>query len=547
MHYSKCVFLLVGLSVACLVNSASAQTAPKIEWSRCYGGLDTARSFLNNSLTGDRKLSPTKDGGYIFTSQVLTNTGDVTGVHQTIEHSADVWIVKTTSSGSIQWAKSFGGNNMEDARSIIQTSDGGYAFCGFTGSVDGDPPKPLKTTSTDGWIVKLDSVGNIQWQRRVGGPDIDFLYSIVQTSDGGFIVAGDSRSIGNESLHNHGSDDAWVIRLDSAGNTIWEKLYGGSYGDVAYSILQLKDDGYLFVGSTYSSDGDVANKHDGTYYEAWAVRLDTAGAIIWQRTYGGSEVEEAFSVVATPDGGFGIAAYAFSQDGDVTGKHDSTENRDIWILKIDSLGNKEWDKCLGGSSHESAESILLTQDSGFVITGSTQSNDGDVSGLFLKGPDTWVCKLSSTGSLQWQKVLGGTNFDQGGCAVQTPDHGYLVYSLTTSTDGDVTGNIGGRKAWLVKLGAETNGVEDATSSQTLNDPYPNPTTSEVRMALSPASPLREITFYNQAGMRFSLDYRIEGSVAVVDLHTLRAGVYFARISYQGVNSKDEMRRFVLAP
>jgi hypothetical protein len=178
MHYSKCVFLLVGLSVACLVNSASAQTAPKIEWQHCYGGLDTSRNIINLGIEGNHRLASTKDGGFVFTNQVWTNTGDVTGVHQTIEHSADVWIVKTTSSGSIQWAKSFGGNNMEDARSIMQTSDGGYVFCGYTSSIDGDPPKPLKSDAIDGWIVKLDSEGTMQWQRRVGGLQNDELYSI---------------------------------------------------------------------------------------------------------------------------------------------------------------------------------------------------------------------------------------------------------------------------------------------------------------------------------------------------------------------------------
>jgi hypothetical protein len=375
------------------------------------------------------------------------------------------------------------------------------------------------------------------------------LYLKSETSDKGFIAGGYTRSLGNEGSVNHGMDDAWVLRLDSAGNTLWEKLYGGSGGDVAFSILQVQDRGFIFTGSTFSLDGDVTNKHevngDGTYYEVWVVRLDSNGSIVWQRTYGGTEVEEGYSIIPAPDGGFAIAAYAHSQNGDVTDKHNGIGNIDIWVLRIDSLGSKEWNKCLGGSSHDVPKSIVLTRDSGFVITGNTQSNDGDVSGLFLKGPDTWVSKLSSKGELQWQKVLGGTNTDFGGCTIQTPDQGFLVYSVTASTDGDVTGNIGGRKAWLVKLGAETNGVEDATFSQALNDSYPNPTTSEVRMALSPASPLREITFYNQAGMRFSLDYRIEGSVAVVDLHTLRAGVYFARISYQGVNSKDEMRRFVL--
>lgn len=410
---------------------------PYITWQKCLGGSEN-ESIANFPYAS---IQQTTDGGYIVAGYTESNDGNVSGN----KGNTDIWVVRLDGTGNILWQRCLGGSGYEFGASIVQTTDGGFVLAGITTSTDGDVSGNQYGAAV--WIVKLDGTGNILWQRCLGGSSIDWPYSIQQTADGGYIVAGYTESNDGDVSGNHGGKDAWVVKLDGSGNKVWQRCLGGSGTDMAYSIQQTADGGYIVAGGTDSNNGDVSGNHGGA--DAWVVKLDGAGNKVWQRCFGGSDVDIAFSIRQTTDGGYIFAGGTNSNNGDVSGYHGG--DGDIWVVKLDSAGNKLWQRCLGGSGIELwLSSVEQTSDGGYVVIGTTGSNDGNVSGN--KGLwDVWVVKLNSTGSLVWQKCLGGTSVDYGFSIQQTFDGGYVLAGLTASNDGDVSGNHGGIDIWVAKL------------------------------------------------------------------------------------------------
>ncbi len=447
---------------------------------------------------------------------------------------------------SIQWAKNFGGSDIDQALCIEQTSDNGFIIAGLSYSNDGDVAGHHGTTDfADYWIVKLDSNANLQWQRSLGGDSDDVANSIKQTIDGGYIIAGYSNSNNGDVSGNHGRSDYWVVKLDDNGKIIWQKSYGGSKDDIAYSIIQTIDSGYLVIGATNSNDGDITlngsdtlklshswvvkvdrngkllwNKILGDYlvedaysvkqtsdsgyiiagqedYSYWIVKIDSKGNIIWQKSYGGINDNVAYSIDLISDDGFIVAGYSASSDGVVTGNHG---NSDYWIIKLDLNGNLQWEKSFGGSNDDAAYSIKQTLDHGFIIAGNTASNDGDVTGNH-GGDDYWVVKLDSAGNLQWQKTLGGSGEDFALSIIQTSDSSFAVAGSSDSFDGDITNNLGHEDYWIVKLGTmvTTNAVRTNTfPSEALCFPNPFSDRTEIQFVKAIESP-SEFILYNLLG------------------------------------------------
>ncbi|MFB6257912.1 MAG: T9SS type A sorting domain-containing protein, partial [Flavobacteriales bacterium] len=223
----------------------------------------------------------------------------------------------------------------------------------------------------------------------------------IQTSDGGFLVGGESRSSNGDVGGNNGSGDHWLIKLDGSGNLEWEQNFGGSGSDGALSIVQSSDRGFTIAGNSESSDGDVGGNNGG--FDQWVVKLDSTGTIQWEENLGGSAAEEARSIVQTPDGGYGIAGFSASSDSDVSGNNGVW---DYWILKLNSSGSIQWEKNYGGSAFEDARSIIHTSDGGFAVAGESKSSDGDVGGNNGKR-DFWVLKIDDTTSVSGLKKKKG--------------------------------------------------------------------------------------------------------------------------------------------
>jgi PKD repeat protein len=357
-------------------------------------------------------------------------------------------VVKLDGDGKVLWQRCFGGSNSDSASSIQQTSDGEYIVAGATSSDDGDVSG--NHGDADAWVVKLDAAGKVLWQRCLGGSNLDSASSIQQTSDGGYIVAGETSSDDGDVSGNHGDRDAWLVKLDADGKIAWQRCLGGSIEDGARSVQQTVDGGYILAGYTESIDGDVSGNHGDR--DAWVVKLDDGGEISWQRCLGGSGWDDASSIQQTSDGGYILAAETWSYDGDVIGNHGWY---DAWVVNMDADGAISWQRCLGGEGSDGACSVQQTSDGGYIVSGSVKYYENDRIRTRLDPPPVraLVVKLNADGAVAWHKELGGRwyGYSVGSSVQQTVDSGYIIAGTTYSDDGDVSGNHGDSDAWVVKL------------------------------------------------------------------------------------------------
>jgi len=244
------------------------------------------------------------------------------------------------------------------------------------------------------WSVSAQSP-TIEWQKALGGSSGDYAYSVQQTTDGGYIVAGNTGSNNGDVSGNNGNADYWVVKLISTGNIEWQKAFGGSSTEFAESIQQTTDGGYIVAGYSFSDDGDVFGNNGSDDY--WIIKLNSVGDTLWTKTLGGTSRDWANSIQQTTDGGYIIAGWTQSNDMDVAGNKGGA---DYWIVKLDSVGTIEWQKALGGTADEQAQAVLQTTDGGYIIAGFTDSNNGDVSGNNGLN-DYWIVKLSSTSAIEY--------------------------------------------------------------------------------------------------------------------------------------------------
>ncbi|HXS37792.1 MAG TPA: T9SS type A sorting domain-containing protein [Flavipsychrobacter sp.] len=428
---------------------------PDIVWAKTYGG--TKGDFGN-------WIQQTINDGYIVVGGTYSSDGDVIGYHGGF--GEDFWVVNLKDS-NIVWEEALGGSADDIAYSVATTTDAGYIVAGHTFSIDGDVMG--NHGGSDMWIVKLSSGGSIEWQKCLGGSMDEKAYSIQQTKDGGYIVAGSTLSDDGDVIRTRvpadSSQDMWIVKLDDTGKILWQKCLGGSYSEVAWSIAQTTDNGYIVAGSTNSDDGDVSGYHGTPNYndDYWVVKLDDTGKITWQRCLGGSLDDQALSVQQTIDGAYIVAGSAYSNDGDVSGNHGGA---DTWVVKLTDTGII-WDRCYGGSSDDEPWSIQHTNDGGYLVSATTTSNDGDVSGNH-GDQDYWLLKLASTGGIEWQKCIGGSYVDNANNAIECNDGSYAIVGWTLSFDGEVKGyrdstftDLDG-DMWIVKLDKDT--VTDTITS-----------------------------------------------------------------------------------
>jgi hypothetical protein len=436
---------------------------PSIEWQNSLGGSgnDFGTAIIKSN-----------DGGLIMVGSASSKDGDVTNNLG----QSDYWVVKLKSDGTMQWQKSFGGSYAEGAYSVANTFDGGFIVAGNSASNDIDVSG--NHGGFDYWIIKIDSIGNMQWQKCLGGIYSDYVKSIIQTFDSGYIVTGIGGENSGDITNNHGGYDYWVAKLDNEGNLKWENSYGGSKDEEPSSIIQTNDGGFVISGYAFSNDGDLNNNKGGS--DVWIVKTDSVGDLQWQKNFGGSNGDNGASIKKTLDGGYIVAGYSASNDSDVTGSHGLS---DVWVLKLDSVGNLQWQKCFGGSQDDWGVSIEVTSNMDYIVSGFTLSNDGDITGFHqgdLYFHDYWVVKVDLLGNIIWEKCLGGSGDDGPGNIIQLNDGGYAITGYTGSSDGDIIGYHGSGDAWVVKISNET-GINIPNSNQNFSL-YPNPSHDELSLS-----------------------------------------------------------------
>jgi hypothetical protein len=485
----------------------SAQIAtPIIAWEHNYGG--SGFEYLYS-------VQNTPDGGYIAVGGSTSNDGDVGANYS---NSSDYWLLKLDVLGNIEWKKNYGGANNDAATSVQITPDGGYIVAGYSDSNNtGDVG--ASNGSSDYWLLKLDALGNIQWQHNYGGTANDTGNFVELTPDGGYIVTGYSSSNDGDVGGNNGMIDGWLLKLDAFGNIQWEHNYGGSQNDFINVVRATPDGGYIGAGMSWSNNGDVGGNNGMSDY--WLLKLDALGNIQWEKNYGGSSEEEIYAIQVTPEGGYIVAGYSGSSDGDAGGNNGSA---DYWLLKLDALGNIEWEQNYGGSDYDHAYSVQVTPDSGYIAAGYSQSNNGDVGGN-NGSADYWLLKLDALGNIQWEQNYGGSNDDFAICVEGAPDKGYILAGDSNSDNGDVGGNNGIIDYWLLKLynplgGTYTIGnsptatfssLQDAIDSLSLVGMY-----KEVVLEVEPGITLNEqVHISNIAGISATSQLIINGNGATL--------------------------------
>ena len=388
-------------------------------------------------------LVQTTDGGFVAVGYARSSDQTLTEN----KGKADYWIVKVDSLGELEWQSSFGGNENDIASDAVQTPDGGYLIVGGAVSFDGDVVG--SHGSEDAWVLKLNATGGLEWSKTYGGSSNERIEAIEPTSDGNYVLAGYSDSFDGDIDFNHGDFDYWLLKIDGNGNLLWENTFGGSLADWAFDVKEAPDGGFMIAGSTISTNGDVSNNNG--FYDYWIVKTDTGGNLVWENNYGGTLEERAYSISIANDGGAIVAGTSNSADWDVQGSNGSY---DFWLAKISGTGDLEWAKCYGGPAIDRAFSVVALADDHFLAAGFTTSNGGQVSnnhGSF----DAWITKFDETGNLLWERNFGGTSGDRFYGIIEKMDGGYAATGLSSSGNNDLPDNFGGRDLWIACLSPDT--------------------------------------------------------------------------------------------
>jgi len=454
--------LLCFLTSASHLSASFSQTAPPIEWQNSIGG--SKDDYL-------KSMEQTADGGYILGGYSRSGiSGDKTENSIDNIQQYDYWIVKTDSAGNIQWQNTIGGLKYDNLQSVKQTNDRGYILGGSSNSfIYADKTEKCKGGS-DYWIVKTDSMGNIKWQKTIGGKNIDQLTALQQTTDNGYILGG--YSISNVSGDKtepswNNSLDYWIVKIDSSGTLQWQKTLGGSGEDKLNAIQQTADGGYILGGTSFSavSGNKTVPNCNGTYLsrDYWIVKTDELGNIQWQKAIGGGFDDYLTGLKQTYDGGYILGGYSSSNIGCEKSEAAIVSGvialPDYWIVKTDSLGNVLWDNTIGGTLYDFLTSISPTSDHGYIMGGYSMSNisgDKTQNSQNNQGIDTydyWIVKTDSTGYVLWDKTIGGLRNDFLTCILQTKDGGYMAGGYSNfHAGGDKTeGTNGKNDYWIIKL------------------------------------------------------------------------------------------------
>ena len=494
--------------------SANSQ-APTILWQHNYGSPGTDQC---------RGLFPMPDGGFIAIGGANQNGGDVTGHHGI----NDVWTIRIDSSGNLLWQKCFGGTNAEAGDEIILNSLNQIIILGITTSNDGDVTG--NHGGMDVWIVKADTAGNLIDQKCFGGSANDFGTSLVQTTDGGYIISGITRSDNGDVSGQHGAEDAWLLKVDSLFNLEWQHCYGGTSLDGFKKVIQTLDGNYLGTGYSYSTNGDITDHRGDTLYpDAWIVKADTIGNLMWQKSFGGSDDDFGEATIETAINEFLFVGTTFSNDSDVTANHSSGWYCDIWLVKFDNTNGIEWEKCLGGNSSENGIALYQGIDKNITIFGGAASNNNGDVGAGHGSNDYWLLRTDSIGNVLWNKCFGGTTLDHAWEFSLINDTTYLLGGWSSSTDGDITNNIGVEDYWLVKASYTTATQLEEFNAEQMLLVYPSPATTYFNIDLTGYDDKTEITICDIAGSIIYKTTTIANQKVEINSSEFAEGIYLVQI------------------
>jgi hypothetical protein len=397
----------------------------------------------------------------------------------------------------ILWTKTFGGEYRDGGYSVQQTTDGGYIIAGYTDS--------FGAGNDDVWLIKTDALGDTLWTKTFGGDRPDYGYSVQQTTDGGYFLVGWTKIM-------WGIEETLFIKTDSMGDTVWTKIYRAPEWTAGTSGQQTSDGGFIALGS---------------HSDLWLIKTDTLGDTLWTKTYGGEFYDAGRSVQQTKDGGYIICGEIDS---------DGADDRDIWLIKTNALGDTLWTKTMGGESSDWGESVQQTTDGGYIITGETSSYGSGEN-------DVWLIKTDQSGDTLWTKTFGGESWDKGNSVQQTDDGGYIITGSTESfgVGGDV---------WLIKLAADpvdylSPNQNELPENYELYQNYPNPfNPSTIIEFFLPKAEFTTLKIYNTLGEEISTlvsnNLNHGKYTYTFDGKNLASGIYYYQLAAGEFNEVKKM-------
>lgn len=434
----------INIFILLLWAALAAAQVPNVDWDRALGG---------SNYEEIHSLTPTRDGGVLAAATTVSpGDGDISEGRL---GSWDYWVVKLDAAGTIEWQGRYGGDQEDRLWVSTQTRDGGYLLGGSSyTSANGDKSEASRGKN-DYWIIRLDAAGNLLWEKTIGGDGSDDLRgSVVETADGGFVLAGhsDSGVSGEKTEPNQGGLDFWIVKTDANGNVLWDKTYGGDKQDRMFALIKTQDGGFAVTGS--SESGATGHKDDFLrgLNDIWLLKLDAQGDLEWQRTIGGNWEDVPYDLTQGPDGSYFICALSGSD-----AVYEKTQPKfgfgDYWIVKLDTQGNVLWDKVFGSDKADTPYDIRVDKRGNIVVAGVSHSDVGGNKTAPSKGlSDYWLIYLDPNGELLWDETYGGAEDD----ALTEMDLGpngsiYMAGHSASSISGNRTeASRGFNDAWVVK-------------------------------------------------------------------------------------------------
>lgn len=439
------ILLIVYCLITLLTSKNLIAQSPSIAWQKTIGGDNYDELKITKR---------TADGGFISGGISKSGNTGIKGSQNMGEE--DYWIVKQYPNGVINWEISFGGIDIDMLKSIQQTSDGGFIVGGQSTSGISRDKTELSYGNSDFWVLKLDPAGHIIWQKDFGGTNEDLFTSIQPTSDGGYIVCGysNSDSSGIKTQNSNGDYDYWILKLNATGDLVWQKTIGGAGFEMLTSLQQTEDGGYLIGGNSNSSVSGDKTQFSFGGQDIWVLKLDGTGNIIWQKSFGGNSTDGLSAIQQITDSTFILGGYSNSP---ISGnKLEAAKGmEDFWLIKINSIGEIAWQKTIGGANADVIADVKKTLDNGFVLGGYSNSDiSGDKTEASFGEMDYWIIKVDSIGDMEWQKTVGGNDYDIISAIELDNDGGVILGGTSRSYISGLKSedSYGSMDFWVLKLG-----------------------------------------------------------------------------------------------
>jgi len=510
-------------------NYVSAQE-PVIEWQHVYDSLGPTTFF---------DIQKTPDNGFLLAGcqdyDLQFTTSRIAGMY-----FAPASVYKIDSTGNLKryfiaWP---GINNYYSVIPLPgdKCIGGGYNYDDFSGG-----------SALVEKVALTNGAGTPEWSNRYGGSLDDRAYSLQATNDNGLVFAGYTYSTDGNVTGNHGSCDMWIGKCDGLGNLQWQKCVGGTAADTAFSIIQLADGSYVIAGTTTSNNGDVTSNAGNA--DAWLVKLDVSGNLVWQKTFGGSGNDGFKKLQVANDGGIIAVGYTYSNDGVVSNNHG---NADVWVVKCDNNGVLQWQKSYGGSAEDRGNDIKPVAGGGYIINGYTRSADGVIRNNNGQA-DQWIVKILNNGVIEWTKSIGTANGEYGTAILPMDNSQVLAVATreTASDRFAVVTKLGPLNEITGSVFANANGVKDANerflNTGIISQLYPNPAKGSVSLKLQgPIHDKVSIQLIDQQGRPLFLKQfdAQQTNELVIPLNTgmLTAGYYVLQIT---VGEKKYLQKLIV--